>query len=99
MIIINEKLKLEPDDTGSYNLIETRELVDFRTRELTGKKGDSIISYSVSLETAINKVIHLVAGNEVKDKDVSLYDYVKIIASTSVKINKVLTEQIQKSYD
>jgi len=98
MIIINKKYKLNPDGSGHYDLLEvkipkfdpknpTKELIEY----------DSTIGYSMSLDSALNKIIHLIGGETIEKNDIPLMDYIKLLGATSVKINKILTEKLKKN--
>lgn len=89
MIIINEKFKLRPDGNGRYDIVETNVVKDPESENF-GNTYENVIGYSVGLDTALNKLIHIIGSSIADEKDISLDEYIKILSSTSVRINKIL---------
>lgn len=95
MIIINEKYKLEPTGSGSYDVIEVKQPTE---KSKSKEPYNTSIAYGMTLDHAINKVIHISAGEKAKDeKGISLFEYVKILKATTVKINQIVNEQIKSN--
>ena len=93
MIIINDEFHLEPDGYGTYNIVQFKWSTAPTTNEKSkgiekskNRKIKTIMSYSVSIKRAIERISNELAQRDATVKDIDIKDYIKLLKTYSKEL-------------
>jgi hypothetical protein len=97
--IKNSNFVMVPTGTGRYNLYKFQDAKPPVNPECKKKfkphKIKIIISYDMHLNSIIDRINHIACGKLVSKKDIELKEYIKLLASTKVNIEKLIEKEIK----
>lgn len=97
--IKNSDFSMEPTGTGRYDLYKLQDAKPPVNPELKKKfkphKTKTIVGYDMHLNSIIDRINHIACGKLASKKDVELKEYIRLLASTKVNIEKLIEKEIK----